>query len=259
MNDSDSAAEAGIARPTFEPKFDAGRRAILTAIPAVVVLGCGCLSRSSCAQAQHSRRYCGDSDSQVNLSNAVLLREFTRPGVVAYVQREDELLNDYFGVSSIILIGIGSGDAFMDGVSRKIVVGDRYIDRYAGVSAPYGLLKISGVLAHEKSHIFQISWQIDEMLRDVRGYLVKYVELHADYMAGAYISWRERRGRDSAPQKLASFFYDLGDRVGDRSRHHGTEEERRNAFEAGYLEAEQRDNAEKAAGKGLVYVRRSLA
>jgi hypothetical protein len=233
------------------------RRQMLAAAPPAAMFACSmCAGRAVGALRQ--RRYCSDSTSQVSLSNALLLQDFTRPGIVVWIKREDTHLSNYFGVVNDILIDIGSSDAFMDGVHNRIVLGDRYIDRFANPSAQYGLLRITGVLAHEKSHLFQVAVNMDGMLSDVSGEPVKYVELHADYMAGAYIAWRERRGIDSAPQALGAFFFLLGDRAIGSERHHGTEVERRKAFEAGYGEAREGEDVKRAAAKGLLYVRRTI-
>jgi hypothetical protein len=233
------------------------RREVLAAIGSLAILGCDCLSHRALAGSGRPRRYCGDSSSGQDGGEAVPLSNFSREAVVAYMERENDLLKEYFGIGGSIYIAIGSYDAFMDGESRIITIGDGYIDRYAGPNEAYGLLRMSGVLAHETGHIFQTNWNMDNMLSSVNGYVVKYIELHADYMAGAYIAWRQRL-KDSAPRQLASFFYNIGDQVPDRERHHGTEAERHNAFAAGYNDAEPADDAKRAAAKGLIYVRKVL-
>lgn len=251
--------------PLISPKIDRtlsqdwccaslSRRRLLETLGYLGIFTCSCCTYplSSFAQS-YGRSYCADSSPRENRTNEVPLEDYGDPAILAYLGRELQLLYEYFSASSRIYVNLNSSDAYMH--EEIIVLGSKYIQQYA--HQKYGLLKLSGVLAHEESHVFQTKWNMDRMLTDVKGYKVKYVEIHADYMAGAYVSWREQI-KVSAPDKLIDFFFDLGDRIAGSERAHGTPEERRRAFVAGYSQRLAEDDVETTAARGLIYVRKTL-
>ncbi len=92
------------------------------------------------------------------------------------------------------------------------------------------------VLAHEYAHILQF----DFLNRGVRTrHQGKYPELHADFLAGAYLTQRAfealRFGTDlRAPiQAAMRQFYQIGDTDFNSPNHHGTPVERMHAFNGG--------------------------
>jgi hypothetical protein len=119
------------------------------------------------------------------------------------------------------------------------------------------------LLAHETGHIFQFQWKVDSALGNVRSERVKYIELHADYLAGAYMAWREKYVQ-GAPAQLSKLFYSLGDRALNSEDHHGTERERLAAFSFGYgkfqslTEAGQTPDVKSAATLGILYVKEAI-
>ncbi len=251
--------------PNISPEIDNGspkncygvplsRRRLIKSLGGIGILACSCGMHSLSSEAQtRARGYCANSSPRGTAASKVPLEDYDDSAIFVYLERERELLQQFFSAESRLYINLNSNDAYMSG--NHTVLGERYINRYE--NEKYGLLKLTGVLAHEKSHVFQIKWNMDNMLTDVKGYKVKYVEIHADYMAGAYISWREYL-KDSAPDKLSDFFFDLGDRVKGSDRAHGTQDERRRAFAAGYNQRLAKDDVETTAARGLIYVRNAI-
>jgi hypothetical protein len=80
---------------------------------------------------------------------------------------------------------------------------------------------IPAILAHEYAHIAQFKYGFP--------YGGKWRELHADYLAGWYIGHRLRHVRTNAYQAAANFFY-KGDNEFNSPDHHGTHQERWEAF-----------------------------
>jgi hypothetical protein len=196
-----------------------------------------------------------------DLSERQLLNYLTT--LVDYVKREDESLLKFFKTPSSIYLDLQGTDAHA--VDADISIGLKFIAQYYTANDERtGQLKIAGILAHEKSHVFQFYWKFESMLRDVQGHPVKWFELHADYLAGAYMAWRDS-GRAKSASELSRFFFDLGDRAVTSDDHHGTEDERLAAFTYGYFEfleltkERRRADVESAAIKGVLYVQRSLS
>ncbi|MGD9918500.1 MAG: hypothetical protein AB7U46_10795 [Paenirhodobacter sp.] len=92
---------------------------------------------------------------------------------------------------------------------------------------------VAGVIAHEFSHIAQYHHAaLFQRLRD-RHRSVKFVELHADYMAGFYMG---NKFADS-PEQIDTFaqaLFELGDDHFSQIGHHGTPEQRYVAMKAGF-------------------------
>jgi hypothetical protein len=204
------------------------------------------------------RIYCGDSSGRADFKDLVPLLSYSNPALSVYVSREDDYLAAFFRTHAGIYIDESDPNAYMDYDRNVIAIGGGYLNKYA--DQRFGLLKISGVLAHEESHIFQIKWKINSMLEDVRGHEIKFVELHADYLAGAYMAWRQSY-RAVDPAEISALFFELGDYSADGIRHHGTPQERFLTFQSGYrefLDAKQKDPSSDvitAASLGLKFLR----
>lgn len=236
------------------------------------LLTCACgicaIRREALSQETAVRRYCYDAlprddpgEARPATSNLVPLAQFPDAALVAYLQRENELLARYFGVRSELFFDRFDRGAYMNAHSGNYVaLGNDFVSKF--VNRKYGLLMISGILAHEQSHVFQVHWKVNSMLEDVRGQRVKQVEIHADYMAGAYMAWRETV-RAGAPVELAALFYELGDRKSPEV-HHGTSQERFLAFQRGYhdlgsaMKISNDADVRTAAAMGLKYVQQTL-
>jgi hypothetical protein len=84
---------------------------------------------------------------------------------------------------------------------------------------------------------------------------VKLVELHADYLAGYFLGTRKRATPDLRFYSLGPYVRSLGDTRFGAPSHHGTEEERLAAFEAGFALGSQRDlNVQEFINRGADFV-----
>jgi hypothetical protein len=252
-----------------------GRRGFLNGVLACGCLVCG-LGGNATAQ-EPKRRYCldavggsaGPSVAVDDLSQAVAF-DYLK-AVIAHIRREQIFLTQFFEVQSPIYLKPQGGSAYADPPkqapdgsrqSAAIVLGLRFL-QYR-ISLSNGYFPISGILAHEKSHVFQYHWGLDVMLGNVRGQKVKYVELHADYLSGAYMAWRRNVAATKADE-LSQLFYSLGDRAVDSEDHHGTQEERFKAYANGYFEflslkeKGRPENVVSAATMGALYVQKILS
>ena len=199
------------------------------------------LRESAYAQAPQPRRYCFDRARAAQPNSQLNLSDLPEPellhylkALVDYVKKEDELLLAFFKTPSSIYLDLQGTDAHA--IDTEISLGLKFIAQYYSANDERtGQLKIAGILAHEKSHIFQFYWKFESMLRNVKGHPVKWFELHADYLAGAYMAWRDS-GRAKSARELSRFFFDLGDRAVTSDDHHGTENERLSAYTYGYFE-----------------------
>ncbi|MEY9363575.1 hypothetical protein ABH994_006296 [Bradyrhizobium yuanmingense] len=227
-------------------------------IKGLLICGCiVCLLPPERAKAE-GRSYCAAESGRADPKDLVPLQSYSNPAISVYVSREDDYLAAFFATRAGIYIDQSDPNAYMDYDRNLIAIGGSYLDKYA--PQRFGLLKISGVLAHEESHIFQIKWKINSMLEDVRGHKIKFVELHADYLAGAYMAWRQSY-RSVDPAEISGLFFELGDNSVRTIRHHGTPQERFLTFQSGYgefLGAKQKDPSADvitAATLGLKFLR----
>src|SRR5262249_27230933 len=195
-------------------------------------LACACSAcLSSTARGQSievARIYCGvQGATDIDPKQLIPLQQYSKRAVVDYIERERELLRMFFNTNPDIYFDPKDRYARMNGARRYIAVGEGF------VTPSMRLQSLSGLLAHEDGHIFQVGWNLDLKLSDVRGYRMNFVELHADYLAGAYMGWRQiYRHVDAA--ELAAFFFSLGDTSVASISHHGTSQERFRAFQQGY-------------------------
>ena len=227
-------------------------------IKGLLICGCtACLLTPERAKAA-GRSYCAALSGRADPKDLVPLQSYSNPALSVYISREDDYLGTFFGTHAGIYIDQSDPNAYMDYDRNLIAIGGGYLNKHA--DQRFGLLKISGVLAHEEGHIFQCKWKINSMLEDVRGHEIKFVELHADYLAGAYMAWR-RSYRGVDPAEMAALFFELGDYSVDGIMHHGTPQERFLTFQSGYREflgAMQKDPSSDvitAATLGLKFLR----
>jgi hypothetical protein len=89
---------------------------------------------------------------------------------------------------------------------------------------------IIAIMAHEFGHIIQYKYQ----LKKYNGWIGKWPELHADFMAGWYIGKKQYIAQQDL-EKIINSFWDKGDDNYFSKDHHGTPEERSFAFIEGYL------------------------
>ena len=92
---------------------------------------------------------------------------------------------------------------------------------------------VAGVIAHEFAHIVQFSDRdLYQRLRSRHG-TVKFLELHADFIAGYYMGTKFADNPDDL-DTLARQIFEFGDNAFDNVGHHGTPQERHVALMAGF-------------------------
>lgn len=108
---------------------------------------------------------------------------------------------------------------------------------------------IPAVIGHEYAHIMQFKNALP-----LGG---KWMELHADYMAGWFTAHRGRFDRRQNSQESALSFFNKGDYAFNSEQHHGTPDERVGAFMAGFqLNFRQsQPDARAAYESGIAYLR----
>jgi hypothetical protein len=238
------------------------------------MLACGCnacLSPAMSAQVPVRRYYCaygavsvGEPDNLIELKQAAIekLKTLLRTrstAIIEYIEAEDELLPQFFGRNAPIYYDPGTNaNAYTDYtyIDRAfIALGEGFITAYANKM----MLQVAGILAHEEGHIYQIRSPLARTLTDRGGFQVKYLELHADYMAGAYLAWREKVRPQSPSRLLFDFFAELPGTPSDYSSYHGSPVERYAAFNEGRydfrgLRLGSGAPADAAALQGLKYI-----
>jgi hypothetical protein len=115
------------------------------------------------------------------------------------------------------------------------------------------LLGFEVIAGHEFAHIFKVRKNYIEPLQVAGNGGGKYVELHADFMSGWFVS---QRGQIStaALQHVVDALFSRGDNKIGSPGHHGTKEERFAAVLQGYLRGGSSDQAEGAAENGIIYL-----
>lgn len=122
--------------------------------------------------------------------------------------------------------------------------------------SPYGDILLMAVCAHEFGHIVQYFTNgLAPRLRRMHQ-TVKYMELHADYLAGFYIARRSSGYEDEQLRHLGEGWEASGDTAFNDPNHHGTQAERIAAIEAGFGLVANGGNGsiEEAVQQGLIYL-----
>lgn len=155
--------------------------------------------------------------------------------------------------------GAAGGDGFADdGVSMDpstkgiVALGLGLLKEFQ--SDDFGIIAFEVIAGHEFGHIFQTRNQYVEPLLAGADGKAKLVELHADFLAGWFMS---RRGQ--LPVEILRYVVDAlfsrGDDLVGEPEHHGTKAERFAAVLQGYLRGTATDSPEGAAANGLAYLR----
>jgi hypothetical protein len=110
------------------------------------------------------------------------------------------------------------------------------------------------ILGHEFAHIYQVRKGHVEPLRMAAGGGAKYVELHADFMAGWFMSQRSQT-TFGVLERVTDTLFARGDNKVGTPGHHGTKAERFAAVLQGYLRAGSTNFADGAAAAGIEYLR----
>lgn len=119
-------------------------------------------------------------------------------------------------------------------------------------SSNYGGVAVAGICAHECAHIYQF---FSGYARQLSGNTAKFVELHADFLAGYYMGVRRQFAIDRIAVFARSLFY-KGDYNYNNPHHHGTPEARFEALRGGYEVGSNGVAFETAAAAGADFVLR---
>lgn len=123
--------------------------------------------------------------------------------------------------------------------------------------SPYGDILLMAVCAHEFGHIVQyFTSGLAPRLRAMHS-TVKYMELHADFLAGFYVARRSSGYETEQLRHLGEGWEASGDTAFNDPNHHGTQAERIAAIEAGFTLAEGSASVtiNDAIQSGLAYLR----
>lgn len=121
-------------------------------------------------------------------------------------------------------------------------------------SDEFGVIAFEVIAGHEFGHVFQIrNKHVEPLLAGADG-KAKLVELHADFLAGWFMSKRGHLPVEILRYVVDALFSRGDDLVGEPD-HHGTKAERFAAVLQGYLRGTATDSPEGAAANGLVYLR----
>ena len=201
------------------------RRHVLTGAACL----CGLMAGGhALAAAQKVGRYCMSHDGAWPALTQVPPEAYARQGraeamMKSYLDAEAEHLGDFFGLRGRYILLEAYAGASYDIAHDTIEIGELFLP-----ADSQNFHRTAAIFAHEAAHRLQVHYRIDEQLKNVAGFAVKYVELHADYMAGAYMA--ACRGDINTRDA----FFLLGDLNVDD--HHGTGPERFIAFHRGFAE-----------------------
>jgi len=137
------------------------------------------------------------------------------------------------------------------GTQGTVLLGVNLIRTEMG-SSEYGGVAVAGIAAHECAHIFQF---FSPYVKRLGGSTAKYVELHADLLAGYYMGRRRQFSSDRIAVFARSIF-NKGDYNYNDRNHHGTPEQRFEAMKRGYEIGSQNTAFQAAAEDGANFVRR---
>ena len=123
-------------------------------------------------------------------------------------------------------------------------------------------MTVIAICAHEFGHIHQMSGGYEAELTALDS-TAKPVELHADFLAGFYLSGRKAEYATLNLQMVGRVFNEMGDTNFQSRTHHGTPEERTAAITAGYdfgrkSKGEGKNGIAEAARAGVAAVRQMM-
>ena len=143
---------------------------------------------------------------------------------------------------------------FLPGTEGTVFMGKGFFNRYMQLD-DNGVTMIA-VCAHEFGHIRQMKTGVTELLRPLDK-TVRPVELHADFLAGAFLAARKKEYPNLKLQMAGETFVELGDNDFASPIHHGTAQERVAAVTAGYdCVRGGTEGMNKISAAGVAFVRR---
>lgn len=173
-----------------------------------------------------------------------------------------------YPVFRFLMPGAGGGDGYArDGqsfeagtrglvaISANLLNEGAYLrpDRSGVPTEEMRLLAFEVIVGHEFAHVYQVRKNLTErlMVAEPTG---KFIELHADFMAGWFMSQRHNLTTDIL-QFVANVLFERGDQAVGLSGHHGTKADRFSAVLQGYLRSAGTDNVDAAAANAIIYLR----
>lgn len=251
-------------------------------LAAAVAAGAVCTVAPPATAMQHGAQGCSISAHQyrqLEASGAVsaLMSSATDAGSVDLVMTTgDPALDRHLGRALLRLattFGVSPGFAFFDdeegenafaasvtrmpGTWGTVLFGQRLFNRVMGVVEDG--LGVLAVCAHEFAHNRQ------HMNEDLYGRLlaahetVKICELHADFMAGFFMAERKSTNSELKLYSLGPLVHAFGDTNFGARNHHGTPDERLEAWEAGFFFGRSgRYSADEASDEGERMVMRFI-
>lgn len=176
--------------------------------------------------------------------------ELESPFMRALLMQTRADLESYFGVRIAgFCLDEEEWGAHFSITREELVLGIDFFDEIA--NPPGNINRAIAVLAHETAHAFQHHHGLLDMLVETNPHRVKCIELHADFLAGAYMGWRAKR-YDIDESNITSFFYNLGDTMTSSDGHHGLGAERYLAFSRGFSLGS--DDVITMSSMGIAYV-----
>ena len=226
-----------------------------------VVCNCGLAFAQRHAQACSLRGATADVEVLLGAERTPWLQASIVSDVAGVETRFESL---FFADADVeVLVGADAPDnAYaIDGeyiVANRVLLGEPLIRRYRENLPEWWRLAVTGVVAHEYAHLWQMN-NLPELLAETEPH--ELAELHADYLAGYALSFFKREQNI----QIASFareLYALGDLAFNSAAHHGTPEQRMAAMIDGYrigIQPATPPSLEEAASQAIAFVRRELA
>lgn len=142
------------------------------------------------------------------------------------------------------------GITILSGTQGLIAMGlDAFNTEWQAARGPWG---VEVILAHEFAHVYQVRNNYDEYLLQTNE--VKWLELHADYLAGWLINRQENITIEQL-KKVVDPMFRRGEYITDPALHHGTPAERFSIVLQGFLDGPSTDTIAGAAEAGRQIVR----
>ncbi|CAK0757023.1 hypothetical protein CCP3SC1AL1_2330002 [Gammaproteobacteria bacterium] len=126
-------------------------------------------------------------------------------------------------------------ESYLPSTNGTVLLGRSLLHNELARSAN-GDMALTAICAHEFAHIAQYAYQCrDRLLRDQTTH--KLVELHADFLAGYFLGNNKSSLKSDQLIEIGLAWQNLGDSNFTDPYHHGTQEERLHAVEAGFRSA----------------------
>jgi hypothetical protein len=191
------------------------------------------------------RQTSGDPRRDQTISNMLFRAART------YGLNQAELPTFRFLPTTVAGDGFASDNAVVDpGTKGLVALNLRLLNGQQ--SDTINLIGFEVIMAHEFAHIFQLRNMYIARFEN-QGYQTREIELHADYLAGWYIS-QQGEISNGLLETVANTLFSRGDNNLKVKEHHGTKVDRLSAVLKGYLSGGTTDLAAAAAVNGMRYI-----